>query len=245
MSDFGGLDACLRSKNGRKAKRGEAPKLINIPRNWLHQALRYMDNGERISRLFVEFIEFVVVFFAMNVVAGWNQLVSLSLSLIVVHSWNWVTNGLFWSVMIFSFPTLRNPGAHATVLYLNQMRKRLLDSESISGVAIYGSVSRGAWHDRSDIDIRFLRRPGMKALLVSVWITMRERFIALLFKQPMDLYLADDIDFLKKMRSDERPLFTLCRDERLQLLYPDCSEREVSMRDLVSEKPKDCMVTAS
>jgi hypothetical protein len=62
---------------------------------------------------------------------------------------------------------------------------------------------------------------------------MRERFQAFLSKQPMDLFLADDIDFLKKMRSDEIPLLTLCRDERLKSLYPYCREKSVHLKDLL------------
>jgi hypothetical protein len=64
---------------------------------------------------------------------------------------------------------------------------------------------------------------------------MRERFQAFLSKQPMDLFLADDVDFLKKMRSDEIPLLTLCRDDRLKSLYPDCREKKVHLTDLLGE----------
>ena len=49
----------------------------------------------------------------------------------------------------------------------------------------------------------------------------------------MDLYLADDVDFLKKMRADEMPVIMLCRDERLEKLYSDCQGRPVQLSDLL------------
>lgn len=233
MTEDKELQRALRLKRARKAKPGGRPKLINIPRNWAHQALRYMDSGELLVRIFVESLEFLFVWLLLRgLFADGNLMLTVSMAFFIVHSWNWVTNGLFWSVIIFTFPGLRNPGADITIEYLNSMRERLVDTTCISGIAIYGSVTRGAWHDRSDIDIRLLRRPGINSLLCATWITMQERFRAFIDRQPMDLFLADDIDFLKKMRSDEIPLLLLCRDDRLQSLYPDCMEKTIQLSDL-------------
>lgn len=230
----------LRKKATRKARPGGAVKWRNLPRNWVHQAISYMDAGELLSRLIVETAELVLVWCALVYLFPEMQLLFVALlAFVFVHTWNWVTNGLFWSVIIFTFPSLRNPGATATVRYLNQMRGRLLGNQCISGVMIYGSVTRGSWHDRSDIDIRFLRRPGIGALCCATWVTMRERFRAFLEKQPMDLYLADDVDFLKKMRADEMPVIMLCRDERLEKLYSDCQGRPVQLSDLL-RAPNSC-----
>lgn len=226
-------DSLLR-KQARKATKGGHPKLINLPRNWAHQALSYMDLGELTIRLFVEVSEIVLVWWLLdNLLLGLNNIILISIAFIMVHTWNWVTNGLFWAVIIFTFPGLRNPGPMKTVTYLNHMRHRLASSDCITGIALYGSLTRKAWHDRSDIDIRFLRKPGAKSLLCAAALTMSERFRAFINKQPMDLFLADDVDFLKKMRSDEIPIFTICRDERLQILYPGCTEQEVQLTDLL------------
>lgn len=227
----------LRKKKARKAQPGGFPKLINIPRNWAHQALRYMDTGELSVRILVELTEVLIIWFLLlSVFAPESKSLMLMLSVLIVHTWNWITNGLFWSVIIFSFPNLRNPGARNTVDYLNNMRERLIKRKCISGIAVYGSVTRGAWHDRSDIDIRLLRQPGISALCCAAWITMQERFSAFVHKQPMDMFLADDIDFLGKMRSDEIPLLLLCRDKRLQNLYPSRMERPIELSDLLGKE---------
>ena len=51
--------------------------------------------------------------------------------------WNWITNGLFWAVIIFTFPSLRNPGAEKTVIYLNNMNHLLLKPQSCDNAPIY------------------------------------------------------------------------------------------------------------
>lgn len=227
----------LDKKAARKARRGGRIKWRNIPRNWLHQAVTYMDLGELSFRVILEFFEIVLVLFVMQFLIGDDQvMLALFLSFIVVHTWNWVTNGLFWALMIFTIPSLENPGAERTVSYLTSMKKRMKKSNCISGVAIYGSVSRGKWHNKSDIDIRLLRRPGLKSLICAGWLTMKERMRAFLHKQPMDLFLADDVDFLQKMRSDEIPLLILKDDVRLNDLYPDVDEKDVWLDDIVNNR---------
>lgn len=221
-----------KKKPSRKAKPGGNIKWINIVRNWLHQAVSYMDKGEMLSRLVIEFIELCLVSVLVNYVLQ-DLVISVVVGFVVVHTWNWVTNCLFWAVIIFAFPNLKNPGAEKTREYLNSMRTRLLRSNSVSGLAVYGSVSRRSWHDRSDVDIRILRRKGVFNLLSVTFITMQERFTALMYKQPIDLYFADTADFLKKMRVDEVPILLIKRDDVLDELYPGNDEQELQPQHFV------------
>jgi len=223
-------------KKNRKAKPGQRPRYVNLLRNWIHQGISYMDSGELFTRLFVELVEILLVYyFLKSLLPDYNLALHLCVSILIVHTWNWVTNCLFWALVIFAFPDMKNPGAEPTITYLNNMRDRLLQSQSITGVAIYGSVSRGIWHSRSDIDMRILRKRGLTSLLPSSLITMRERFIAFISKQPIDLFLADDVDFLLKMRNDEMPIMLVCRDDRLKTIYSNCVDRPLSINDLISK----------
>ncbi len=227
----------LLKKSARKASPGGKAKLLNIPRNWLHQAFFYMDKGERFVRVFVLLLETILVYLlASFVFSTVNITLLLTIAFLFVYTWNWATNGLFWALIIFTFPKLKNPGAEKTVHYLNQMRIRLAKDDCITGIAIYGSVTREKWHSRSDIDIRFLRKQGFLYTILASWVTMKERFRAFLSKQPMDLFLADNTDFLKKMRSDEIPLLLLCQDKNLQTMYPNCKERSITIRDLLGKQ---------
>ena len=67
MSDEADLEEQLRKKAARKAKPGGMPKLINIPRNWLHQALTYMDKGEMYSKVIIEIAEICLLMFLLNI----------------------------------------------------------------------------------------------------------------------------------------------------------------------------------
>jgi len=226
----------LRRKAARKALPGGRVRWINLPRNWAHQALSYMDAGELSFRVVVQVMETALVWLALELLLPWTAPgMTVLLALVLVHTWNWITNGLFWSVLLFSFPNLKNPGAQKTVDYLNDMSSRLSASRCISGIAVYGSVSRSKWHDRSDIEIRLLRRAGLGNLVCAGIRTMHERWLALRSRQPMDLYLADDVDFLNKMRVDEIPMLLLARDARLAAMYPQSQEMVLSIKDLTGE----------
>lgn len=213
------------TKPKRKAAPGGKAVFVNLPRNWIHQAITYMDTGELVFRLVLEAVEFVAVTALLLLIfpgatSAWAAIIA---AFVIVHTANWIFNGLFWTIIIFAFPSLKNPGEKQTLDYLNEMARRLDASPSITGLAIYGSLSRGKWHDRSDIDLRLLRAPGIMNLIRAALLTMKERLIALLTWQPIDLYLADDVDFLGKMREDEAPLFLIKRDERLDKMYPGSS----------------------
>lgn len=206
----------------KKAKINGKPRLVNLFRNWIHQAFFYLDRTERISRIILEGSATLLLASAFAVVTDqhiWDLLI-LAVCFLIIHTLNWIFNGNWWACVLFAFPNLRNPGETATCRYLNDMGERLKNNPSISGVLIFGSLSRGKWHDRSDIDIRILRKKGILNAIAAFAVITKERVIAFLQHQPLDMYLADDIDFLLNMRKDEPPIFLLKRDARLKEAYP-------------------------
>lgn len=200
----------------RKALIGGKPKYFTLFRNWAHQGFFYLDKTEMLYRFLWEVTP---IFILSSLNYFHNTFFYLTLVTIIVHTYNWIANDNFWAVFIHSLPNQKNPGEQATIEYLNKMQKRLIDSNAISAVLIYGSVTRNKWHDRSDIDIRFFRQKGIFNGLISYLILRRERLIALLNKQPLDAYIADDIKFLKKMRDDEIPIFLKNSDLRITKEY--------------------------
>ena len=202
------------------------PRILNLFRNWAHQAFFYLDGTERIGRIILEGSATLLLATAFAVITDqhiWDLLI-LAACFLIIHTFNWVFNGNWWACILFAFPNLRNPGEVKTCNYLNVMGMRLKKSASISGILIFGSLSRGKWHDRSDIDLRILREPGLFNAIASFLVITRERALAFLKHQPLDMYLADDIDFLMKMRKDEPPIFLLMRDARLEKAYPSGQE---------------------
>jgi hypothetical protein len=206
----------------RKAVAGGKARLWNLPRGWAHQGFFYLDRTQRIGRVVFEIVP--TVFFAglVRALAGipLSRVWLWGGSLLLTHTLNWVLNGNWWAGVLFAFPGLRNQGERMTRDYLNEMADRLQQDRSISGVMIFGSVARGQWHERSDLDLRLLRRRGSRHGVAGVLVLARERWIAWWARQPLDIYLADDIAFLHRMRKDEPPIFLKKDDPRLDLAYP-------------------------
>jgi predicted nucleotidyltransferase len=201
-----------------------------ILRNWIHQGITYMDTGELSIRLLIELLQFLVILYFFYLFLNTYFFIGtlVIFGLVFVHTFNWIFNMNFYALMMFSIPSLKNRGESITIDYLNSMADRLKHSKNISGLAIFGSISRNQWHEKSDIDARILRKPGLKNLLGAAIITMKERFLALILRQPLDIYLADNIDFLKKMRKDEAPIFLIKRDQRLEENYPNNPETKLT-----------------
>jgi predicted nucleotidyltransferase len=226
----------LAGKEGRKATPGGGIRWWNLPRGWAHQGFFYLDRTQRLGRIIFEIVPTLIIGALISAV-GKVPLASVGLwvaSLGVAHTLNWMFNGNWWAGMLFAFPGLRNPGERATCDYLHKMAKRLENDPAISGVMIFGSACRGQWQDRSDLDVRLLRRPGWRHGAAGVLVLSRERLLALLARQPLDIYLADGIPFLRKMRRDERPIFLKKDDPRLDEAYPESgATRVIRLREPV------------
>jgi len=224
-----GTAGVLARKAGRKAVAGGKARLWNIPRGWAHQGFFYLDRTQRIGRVIFEMVPTAIIAWLISTIGGapLSSIWPWCGGLFISHTLNWVLNGNWWAGTLFTFPSLRNPGERATCDYLNRMAGRLKNDRAISGVMIFGSVSRGQWHDRSDLDVRLLRRRGVRNGIAGVLVLSRERVIALWTRQPLDVYLADDIPFLKRMREDEPPVFLKKDDPRLDQAYPGGKETRI------------------
>ena len=217
----------METRHTKKVKASQDGKFhpLNLLRNWLHQALSYMDEGELIFRIFVEIFEIIIIYWwLIEPIFDMPTYLQVAFSFFFVHTINWIVNGNFWALCLFAFPFMKNTGEKAAVRYLSDMASRLKQAKCIGGLIVYGSAARGEWHNKSDLDIRIVRRKGFSNLICANLVVMRERFIAFIRKQPSDLFLADDIDFLKKMRVDEMPIFLIKRMPSLNDNYPGNDE---------------------
>jgi predicted nucleotidyltransferase len=188
-------------------------------RNWIHQGFFYLDRTEMFYRIVWELILFSICFYLLSEFLNVGEIGSIVLSALVSHTLNWIFNDNFWACMIFTFPNLLNPGQDNTIKYLKNLQTRLDKANYIGGGMIYGSLSRGEWRKKSDLDIRILRKSGVLNGLYGYVFVFKERIIALFNKQPLDIYLADSIKFLKKMRIDEHPVFLKNSDKNLSEFY--------------------------
>ncbi len=202
-----------------KAVEGGNIKWIVTIKQWIHQGFTYLDRTEMFWRIIWELIPFTIAFYIMHFVVNAALWTCILFSFIISHTLNWIFNYNFWTCVDFTFPSVHNPGNDATIKYLKGMQKRMMKSKVVTGCMIYGSLSRAVWHNKSDLDMRIIGKSGLWNGFKIYLIVFRERLIAVKKKQPLDLYQADDIEFLKRMRTDEYPIFIKCEDERLINFY--------------------------
>ncbi len=207
----------------RKALRNGKPEYIVLIKQWIHQGFTYLDKTERYYRIVAEIIPFSLCLYLFSAKTELSLLSAFIVSFLIAHTLNWIFNYNFWTCMTFTFPGIRNPGNSKTLIYLEKMQRRMLKYNSIGGCMLYGSISRGVWHEKSDLDMRILRQPGFFSGLKAYLIVFSERLIAVFYGQPLDLYLADSVNFLNKMRKDENPIFLKNANRNLFLKYKTTS----------------------
>lgn len=217
-----------------KAVVGGRVKLIVLFRNWAHQGFTYLDCTERFYRIIWELVP-AMFFYWLMTTFGASVWVSVIVALLLAHTLNWIVNDNFWTCIQFTLPNLLNPGNDKTKEYLAGMQDRMRRHESVGGCMIYGSLSRGVWQNKSDLDIRILRRKGIVYGLCAYIVVWEERLIALVKGQPLDIYMADSEEFLERMRSDEYPIFLKNSDTRLKMLYGEAIEADFSVIDSLNE----------
>ena len=208
-----------KSNKHKKAKIGGKIKFNVTIRNWIHQGFFYLDRTEMMYRVIWEIIPFTFFMCILYLAGSSSWLYSVVLSGFISHSLNWVFNDNFWTCIMFTFPRIMNPGEKITINYLSGLQRRIDSTDSISGCMIYGSLSRGEWQEKSDLDIRILRKSGSLNGFKAYHFVFKERVIAVFKKQPLDIYLADSTLFLSKMREDEFPIFIKNEDIGLKDLY--------------------------
>lgn len=208
-----------KQKKKKKAKADGGLVLWFAISQWIHQGFTYLDRTEMFYRVWWELIPdalFFALFYCTGLLSFWPSLI---LALLIVHTLNWIFNFNFWTGIDFTIPNFRNMGNERTKEYLRGVQKRMNSHDCISGCMLYGSLSRAVWGPKSDIDMRIFRRPGIINGFKAYWFTFVERLIAVWHLNPMDLYLADDVKFLTRLRNDEYPIFLKCEDSRLKEYY--------------------------
>lgn len=202
-----------------KAVEGGSVKWIVTIKQWIHQGFTYLDHTEMFWRVVWEFVPFSFVSSMLYWGVGLKLWVCVLVGFLVSHTLNWIFNFNFWTCIDFTFPSVHNPGNDATIDYLRRMQERMQKNDVITGCMIYGSMSRAVWHDKSDLDMRIIGKSGFWNGFKIYWAVFKERLIAVPEKQPLDLYQADSVKFLKRMRTDEYPIFLKCDDSRLRKFY--------------------------
>lgn len=197
--------------------------------NWLNQGMSYMLLEELFLKLIFEIIIFGFVYYIASIF-GLRALTCFFISFFSAHTINWLLNGHFFNLI--RYLGLGRQDYEWFIAYPNKIRRRLLGKKYISGVALYGSLSRGSFSETSDLDVRVIARPGVVNAFLASWFVFRERFLAFFAKYPIDIFMATQKRGLEKLRSDEIPIILIDNNNFFKNYYKNF----VWFEDIVRKK---------
>lgn len=209
---------------------------VVILRYGMAQGIHYMNWIEKIHRVCVEALFFLMVLKIVNLVplsTGWR----LGIALIGAHALNMILNGHIWALIkhdLYWFGFYKEWESFAE--YVEQMQTRLMKRPCI-GMAtaeIYGSLTCGKFSDSSDLDIRFVAKPGFWNGILTCNRVVEERFRAFISAFPLDVYMFRNHDeTMRKMKTAlEKPIFIYKASDDTLGLFRDSvlkNQREMSV----------------
>lgn len=171
--------------------------------SWILQAIHVLDKSEKLFRIVLEAIPLflLVILFIIFSFPFWVAVVLF----LIIHTLFW----LFDSTWLVGYREVnkhfKGKGIESIIEFVDWSIEELKSCDNITAIAIYGSICRHKYHDRSDFDFRIVQNKGS---LKTYFKMIKLRRVAIWkFKIPIDLKLVDSVDFLKEeMREDEHPI---------------------------------------
>jgi predicted nucleotidyltransferase len=169
--------------------------------HWIFQGLLYMDSSERFFKIGLGLVSTLFVGSILTLHFSWPS--ALLIAFILSHTLNFLFNGHLWSALRFFGLVFYDLDEFKK--YQGKLSKRIYSENSFIYAATYGSVVREEWDHLSDLDIRLVRRPGVKNCMRACTFVCKERARAFINVFPLDIYVFDDMRSLNRMRADEVP----------------------------------------
>lgn len=196
-------------------KYGKYRAIRNIAIGWLSHAIHSTDFSERVFRIVIEILLMILCFnfFRFNGMINFNIMSSAVFTFLICHTVMWMLDGNFWVYMLDSFGWIRNSGIKSIISYVRLCRRLFQSADLCNAILIFGSMCRGEFHERSDLDLRIIRRNdswlGFLCLPAALFLRIVSFFILL----PVDLQVADSYKFINhQMRKDEFPIVVYLRN---------------------------------
>lgn len=181
-------------------------KYLLIISNWVLQGIWYVDRTERIFKIISDLL-LMLIFFVI-LINYINFIWSILLAIFIAHTLNWFFNHHFWA-LILEVTQFGDNSPQKISEYAQKLSDRASKKPSIIVVAIYGSYCRGELTNKSDLDIRLVRKTGWKNGLEACTFLIMENIRAFIKIFPLDIHLLDNshhlFDYLK-LREDEKPI---------------------------------------
>lgn len=170
-----------------------ASPVITLLRYWLIQGVTGMNWIEVLHRLILEAIIILImfgVFSFLGLSSGWAWMSAF----LVAHTLSAIFNGHPFAVLVHDAGVRRvcfYRDRSRFLSYVEQMRGRLIRNEPsyLADVLVFGSIVRGVFRPTSDLDVRYIPRPGFLNAFRTANLVFLERLRATLKGFPMDIYM--------------------------------------------------------
>jgi hypothetical protein len=183
---------------------------IVLIRYGLAQGIHYMNVVERVHRLSIEVVIGAVLFFCLRPLfpAGWQAFV---ISLLFTHGMNMLFNGHLWALIkhdLYWFGWYKKWSDFAEYVESIQQRLQERPCKGLALAEVYGSITVGKFSESSDLDMRFIAKPGWLNGIHTCNRVTEERVRAFFSGFPMDLYMFRDKEetAIKMNVKKEKPL---------------------------------------
>lgn len=209
-----------------------ALKAVIIARYFTAQGMRYMNKIELMHRLAIELLLVLLSGGLLWAVAHsiWWVLLALPAAHFAMvflngHLFSLLKHDLFWFGL---YKDMESFGRYVDGL---QRRCYAIRNPGIARMEVYGSLTRGKFNEASDLDVRFISKPGFGNAWKSCGTLWKERLIALFRGFPIDAYM-----FLSQAET-ERKMKT--KEESVIILF-DASDQNprLGLREQISKNQK-------
>ncbi len=230
---------------------------VVLLRYWLLQGMVYMNGAELTHRLGLE----VLVALGLAGLIGHVAPVGATwaTALILAHTLSAIFNGHPFAVLVHDAGVARAclfGDREAFLEYVEDMDRRLTRQQPgcLAGALIFGSIVRGVFRETSDLDIRYIAKPGFWNGIRAAHLVFKERLRAALSGFPMDIYMfRSRRETVAKMNIDSEPPVALAYGfGEMKAMFGDArslAEMRTAMEargtEPSEEKPPRAVVVAS
>lgn len=189
---------------------------FRLVQSWLFQGFAAAHWTEILFRFSLEVIVVVGLWSVLSIWAH-NAIVW---ALLIAHTLMWTFNGHLWALKISDKKRLVRNTPERIKYYLEGLTDRMERTESITACVLSGSLTRGKFHEYSDLDVWFTKRKGFFNGLWAFLLGVRERSIAFLHRIPIELYFYDP-DNYEHLDAGEKLLLIKDVEARWGIVEPD------------------------
>ena len=171
---------------------------FRLLQSWLFQGTALMHWTELVFRAGLEIAIAVGLYYLLSMLTDY----AIVWAVLLTHTLMWTFNGHLWALKISDNVRLVQNTPERIERYITGLQDRLERTGSITACALSGSLTRGRFHQYSDLDIWFTKNRGFFHGLWAYTLGVRERSIAFLRRIPIELYFYNPDDYVGRDKGE-------------------------------------------